>query len=492
LLEHIGKRFGTIAALSNASLSVAPGSVQALLGENGAGKTTLMRIAFGLIRADTGSVHVFGKPARVDSPSDALRLGLGMVHQHFTHVHSMTVAENVALGGRGTYNERSARERVVAIGRETGLVLDPDARAGELPVSAQQRLEIVKALARGARILILDEPTAVLAPLEVDDLMAFLRRYAAGGGAAVLITHKLREALAVAHGVTVLRAGYTVLATPAASATEASLTQAMIGPMSPSLLDAPRAPSPSLQADEERAAIISARDLVLNDERGVRRVSGVSLEVRAGEIVGVAGVEGAGQRELLRALAGRLPPDAGTLRIPERIAFVPEDRHRDALVLDFPLYENVALRDAGSSRGIMSWPDAIARTNELIARFDIRAPGAHATARELSGGNQQKLVLARELSTSPQALVVENPTRGLDITATAAVHRHLAAAREVGAAVVLYSSDLDEVLTLADRVIVMFAGKAKEIGKGDRESLGRALVGLGVTAPLEASPPAPP
>jgi simple sugar transport system ATP-binding protein len=491
-LEHIGKRFGTVAALSDASLSVVPGTVQALLGENGAGKTTLMHIAFGLLHADSGSIRVFGKPVRIDSPADALHLGLGMVHQHFTHVHSMTVAENVALGGRGTYSARSARERVLAIGRETGLILDPDARAGELPVSAQQRLEIVKALARGARILILDEPTAVLAPMEVDDLMAFLRRYAAGGGTAVLITHKLREALAVADGVTVLRAGYTVLDTPAARATEESLTRAMVGAVSPSLLDAPRAASPSLHVIEERVAIIAARDLVLSDERGVRRVSGVSLEVHAGEIVGIAGVEGAGQRELLRALAGRLTPDLGTLRLPQQIAFVPEDRHRDALVLDFPLYENVALRDAGSSRGIIDWPNAVARTSELIDRFDIRAPGAHAAARELSGGNQQKLILARELSTSPQALVVENPTRGLDITATAAVHRHLAAAREAGTAVVLYSSDLDEVLTLADRVIVMFAGKAREIGKGDRESLGRALVGLGVTAPPEALPPARP
>jgi simple sugar transport system ATP-binding protein len=491
-LEHIGKRFGTVAALSDASLFAAPGAVQALLGENGAGKTTLMRIAFGLLRPDAGTIRIFGEPVRIASPADALRLGVGMVHQHFTHVHPMTVAENVALGGRGPFSERSARERVVAIGRETGLVLDPDARAGELPVSAQQRLEIVKALARGARILILDEPTAVLAPSEVDDLMAFLRRYAAGGGAAVLITHKLREALSVADGVTVLRAGYTVLDTPAARATEESLAQAMIGAASSSLLTVPSSSAPALHNEEKRATIIAAHELALSDERGVRRVSGVSLEVRAGEIVGIAGVEGAGQRELLRALAGRLVPDAGTLRLPDRIAFVPEDRHRDALVLDFPLYENVALRDAGTSRGILSWPNTVERTSELMVRFDIRAPGAHAAARELSGGNQQKLVLARELSTSPHAVVVENPTRGLDIAATAAVHRHLIAAREAGAAVILYSSDLDEVLVLSDRVVVMFAGKAREIAQRDRESLGRALVGLDVTAPREASPPAPP
>ncbi|MGH7718986.1 MAG: ATP-binding cassette domain-containing protein, partial [Gemmatimonadaceae bacterium] len=361
-LEHIAKRFGEVRALSDGSLAVAPGSVHALLGENGAGKTTLMRIAFGLTHPDAGSIRVNGHAVRIGSPAHALRLGLGMVHQHFTNVPRMTVAENVALGGHGRYRAARARDRVLAIGRETGLELDPDVLAGELSVGAQQRLEIVKALARGARTLILDEPTAVLTPPEVDHLMAFLRRYTGAGGAGVLITHKLREALAIADEVTVLRAGRTVLTLPARAATEQSLALAMIGPVLSRL-------SPHIQAAVSAyhsATIISARDVQVDDERGARRVAGVTLEVRAGEIVGIAGVEGAGQRELLRALAGLLAPCAGELRLPDRVAFVPEDRHADALVLDFPLYENVALREAGDRRGRVPWPSIIDRTAELL------------------------------------------------------------------------------------------------------------------------------
>jgi ABC-type uncharacterized transport system ATPase subunit len=531
-LTGIVKHFGELRALDGASLAVAPGTVHALLGENGAGKTTLMRVAFGLVRPDAGVVRIAGESVRLASPADAIERGVGMVHQHFTLVPAMTVAENVALGGRGRYRLREARERVLAIGRETGLALDPDAPVASLAVSAQQRLEIVKALARDACTLILDEPTAVLAPAEVAELLAMLRRLAAAGGSVVLITHKLREALAAADAVTVLRRGRTVATMPAAAATPQSLADAMLGegaevgfgarsgalgaaggwapgavpgersapaergappnnnvspapvssitnPFSPaSRPPADAAPSPLPPAGAPRRPIISARAVDVRDERGVARVRGATFEVHAGEIVGVVGVEGAGQRELLRALAGRLAPSAGALDTPSRVGFIPEDRHRDALVLDFALHENVALKGAGTARGLMRWPAVLARTAELLRRHDVRAPGPRAPARELSGGNQQKLVLARELDDSPDAVIAENPTRGLDIAATTAVHERLRAARDAGAAVVVYSSDLDEVLTLADRVLVVFAGLVRADVPREREAVGRAMLGL--------------
>ena len=471
-LEHIAKRFGRVEALTDASLAVRPGTVHALLGENGAGKTTLMRIAFGELRPGAGSIRIGERPVELASSASALERGLGMVHQHFTAVPAMTVAENVALasGAHGRYQPAKARERVAELAREVGLSLDPDALAGELSVGIQQRLEIVKALARGARVLILDEPTAVLAPAEAEELLAMLRRFAARGNSAVLITHKLREALSVADDVTVLRHGRTTLSAPRSEVDSAILATAMIG------RGEPQAPPRRAAAAAPDSVVIDARDLVVTDARGVKRVKGATLRVHAGEIVGVAGVEGAGQHELLRALAGRLAPTGGLLRAPERIGFVPEDRQRDALVLDFTLSENVALAGSGSARGRMHWPAIDRRTEELLARYGIVAPGARAPAASLSGGNQQKLVLARELDGAPLALVAENPTRGLDIAATAALQRHLIEARDAGMAVVVYSSDLDEVLALADRLYVMYEGRSREVAL-DRAVAGRAMLG---------------
>ena len=470
-LEHIAKRFGRVAALVDASLTVMPGTVHALLGENGAGKTTLMRIAFGELRPDAGSIRIAGRAVELESSATALEHGLGMVHQHFTAVPAMTVAENVALasGTHGRYQPAKARERVAELAREVGFSLDADALAGELSVGMQQRLEIVKALARGARVLILDEPTAVLAPAEAEELLAMLRRYAARGNSAVIITHKLREALSVADAVTVLRHGRTTLSAPRSEVDPAILAAAMIGRgelQPPQRSAAP--PTPDV--------VLEARDLVVTDARGVARVRGATLRVHAGEIVGVAGVEGAGQHELLRALAGRLAPTAGSLRVPERIGFVPEDRQRDALVLDFTLAENVALAASGSARGRMHWPAIERRTEQLLARYGIVAAGARAPASSLSGGNQQKLVLARELDGAPLALVAENPTRGLDIAATAALQRYLIEARDAGMAVLVYSSDLDEVLALADRLYVMYEGRSREVAL-DRAEAGRAMLG---------------
>ena len=480
-LRGVRKRFGRTLALDGATIDVRAGRVHALLGENGAGKTTLMRVAFGMVRPDAGEVELHGSPHRPATPAAAIALGLGMVHQHFALVPAMTVAENVALGGHGRFDPRAAERRVEALGEATGFRIDPRARVADLGVGAQQRVEILKALARDARTLVLDEPTAVLAPDEARELLGHLRRFADEGRAIVLITHRLRDALAVADDVTVLRAGRTVLAAPAGPLTERDLARAMLGagPLAdPALAEEVLAEQSRAATAPAAGAVVARLDgVTLVDERGVERIRGAVLGVRAGEILGVAGVEGAGQRELLRALAARLAPAAGTVATPSRIGFVPEDRHRDALVLDFDLAENVVLAGAGSRRGRIAWSDERRRASILLAERDVRASGMEAPARSLSGGNQQKLVLARELADDPPLLVAENPTRGLDVRAAAAVHDALRAARARGSAVVVHSSDLDEVLALADRVVVVHGGALREC-PADREIVGRAMLGI--------------
>lgn len=480
-LTGVSKRYGAAVALSGVSFRLRPGTVHALLGENGAGKTTLMRVAFGMVRPDAGRVEVDGRLVELHSPAAAIAAGVGMVHQHFTLVPAMTVAENVALGGRGLLDRRDSAERVRAIASSTGFTLDPDAPVERLPVGAQQRVEIVKALARDARILILDEPTAVLAPVEVDELLAWLRRYVDAGNAAVIITHKLREASSVADDVTVLRHGRVTHTGRAAATTAATLTAAMLGTDTAS---APAAASePSTPPATPGDVVFRAEGLSVRDDDGVERVRDATFTVRAGEIVGIVGVEGAGQRELLRALAGRRDAADGTLTRPTSVGFVPDDRHHDAVLLDRSLVENVALRGAGARRGTMPWTDLTARTTALVDAYDVRGPGARAPMRALSGGNQQKLVLARELDDigrapgDPQAIVAENPMRGLDVRAAGEVAARLRGARDRGAAVVLYSSDLDEVLSLASRVIVAYAGTVREVAPA-REVVGRAMLGL--------------
>lgn len=507
-LARISRHFGRVQALDDVSFAVRAGTVHALLGENGAGKTTLMRIVFGLLTPDDGSPSVIewrGTPLAVRAPADALAAGIGMVHQHFTLVPAMTVAENVALGGHGRFDPAAAAARVREVGARAGLLLDPDARVDTLPVGAQQRCEIVKALARDVQLLILDEPTAVLAPADARELLAWVRRFADAGNAVVLITHKLRDALAVADDVTVLHRGRSVLSVPARQTTEAALAAAMLGDAQlaqdgasvqdiPDVRGAPGAHgahgvarsglrSPVKNAHEPPPEIIlSLRDVTWCDARDVVRVRRASMDVRRGEIVGVAAVEGAGQHELLRLLAGRLTPMRGSVIRPMDVGFVPEDRHRDALLLDAPLFENVALRGAGARRGRLSWPDFRHRTTVLMSRFDVRAAGAETSARTLSGGNQQKFVLGRELGDAPPALVVENPSRGLDFKATQAVQQALRDARDRGTAVVLYSSDLDEVLALADRVYVVHDGRVTEM-IADRDAVGRAMLGAQTSMP---------
>ncbi len=469
-LNNITRRFGRTIALDDVSFRLRRGTVHALLGENGAGKTTLMRIAFGLIRPDAGAV--FADRRSIASAHDSIAAGLGMVHQHFTNVPAMTVAENVALGGHGQFRAGRAAERVLEIGAETGLALDPAARAEDLPVGAQQRLEIVKALARNADSLILDEPTAVLAPNEAAELLIWLRRFADRGGSVVLVTHRLREALAVADDVTVLRRGRHILTGPARTLNEQSLAAALLGEEGNG-----SEANTLVRSSPTAGTVLRIANVDVEDERGVRVVRDASLSIAAGEILGIAAVEGSGHRELLRVIAGRTRASRGTVQSEPVVGFVPEDRQRDALVLDFSLAENVGLLGAGQRQGRISWRAIAQRTETLVREFDIRAEGAKVRVRALSGGNQQKLVLARELSTAPRLLVAENPTRGLDIRATHAVHERLRSATADGTAVVMYSSDLDEVLALATRVIVVHAGQLRESSL-DRDEIGRAMLGV--------------
>ena len=366
-LRGITKRFGNVAALDGARFDVRRGTLHALLGENGAGKTTLMHLAFGILQPDAGSIEVDGVERHWRSSADAIAAGIGMVHQHFLLIPAMTVAENVALGDRGVFRRfdaRAAADRVRRIGADTGLVLDPAARAADLPVGAQQRLEIVKALAREARLLILDEPTAVLSPAESKELYEWLRAFVAKGRTVVLITHKVREALVLADDVTVLRRGRTLLSGEVRQLEESAVMHAMVG----GSVDERE----SLSVVSEPGAVVMSLDRVsVTDHRGVQRLRDISIDVRSGEIVGVAGVEGSGHHELLRVLAGRLSPSDGSVRIPARTSFVPEDRLRDALIPSMTLVENLALKDAGTARGRMPWKEYARRAEATVRAHDV-------------------------------------------------------------------------------------------------------------------------
>lgn len=473
-MRGISKDFGGGLALDGVSFTVNRGTLHALLGENGAGKTTLMRIAFGLLRPDAGTLVVDGVPRDWRSSADAIAAGLGMVHQHFMLVPALTVAENIALGSRGFLSGFTAREagaRVRRIADTAGLAIDPAARVADLTVGAQQRLELVKALTRNARLLLLDEPTAVLSPRESSDLYAWLRRFVDAGGTVVLITHKVREALAVADTVTVLRRGRTVLQSPVHDIPEETVVAALLGdvPMEPRKRSRAATPAPG-------GAMLVLDSVSVLDAVGTMRLRDASMTVHSGEIVGIAGVEGAGQWELLRVLAGRIAPATGAVRLPEHIGFVPEDRLRDAIISSMSLTENMALPRAGTLRGTVPWSTFAERAHAVVRRHDVRPPDAP-TAGALSGGNQQKFVLGRELDGAPAALVAENPTRGLDIRATSDILSRIRDARDAGCALVVYSSDLDEVISIADRLFVCFDGRVREMAV-DAELAGRAMVGL--------------
>lgn len=454
-----------------------------MLGENGAGKTTLLSILAGLLHADEGTIRIDGAEVRPATPRQAWALGIGMVHQHFALVDRMTVLDNLALGrrtGGGFRLDRPGlRREAEALGRRVGLAVPLDAPVESLGVGDRQRSEILKVLLRDPSVLVLDEPTAVLAPAEVDGLLELLRRLAAEGRSVLLVAHKLDEVLAVADRVTVLRRGRTVLEAPRTDVDAPALAEAMVG----------HAPAPPA-----RASGPAASGPVVARLRGVgvdRRLDGVDLDVRAGEIVGVAGVEGNGQRELALVLAGRRRPDRGEVSLPDASAFIPQDRRREGLMGAFTLTENVALRlhgEAAWRRGpFLRWAALRRRTAEMIEAFGIRAAGPGARATSLSGGNQQRLVVGRELQGRPPLVVAENPTRGLDVAGAAFVHRTLRerTAGDDPAAVVLVSTDLDEILTLSDRVVVLVRGRIVAVPADERTRDG---VGARMLAGREGAP----
>jgi general nucleoside transport system ATP-binding protein len=477
-LRDITKRFGDVLANDRVSLAVTPGTIHAIVGENGAGKSTAMRIAYGFYATDSGDVVVDGQVCRLASPHDAIALGIGMVHQHFMLVETMTVAENIVLGIEPgsplALDLKGAEARVRALSREFGLQIDPAAGVETLSVGQQQRVELLKALYREARLLILDEPTAVLSPQAVGDLFRILRGMRAQGKTIVIVTHKLSEVLEISDEVTVMRDGRVVGHRKTAETNAAELARLMVGRDVLLRVVKPEA--------KPGAPVLRVRDLSLRDAEGGRRLDGVSFEARAGEIVGIAGVEGNGQTELIEVLAGladrrrvngaiELGGEDVTARSARGrkqrgIAHVPEDRHRRGLLLDFDLAENAILgvdeRPPVAIGPGHIWHDREAirrRAKKIIDAFDVRPPDQTLPARSLSGGNQQKLILGRELELPPRLLLVAQPTRGVDIGGIEFIHRRLVELRDSGCAILLVSSELEEVTALSDRLLVMRRGR---------------------------------
>jgi ABC-type uncharacterized transport system ATPase subunit len=495
-LRGVSKVFPGVVANDRVSLTLERGEIVALLGENGAGKSTLMNVVYGLLSSDGGEVLVDGDVVHIRKPRHAIDLGIGMVHQHFMLVETLTATENIVLGHEpakaGVLDLTSARAAVLALSERYGLKIDPDVRVMDLSVGMQQRVEILKALYQGARILILDEPTAVLTPQEVTELFGVVRSLVAEGLSVVLITHKLEEVLAAADRVIVMRDGKVVGETRPAETDEVKLARMMVG--RDVVLRVEKAPARTGEP------ALSVRGLEVDDDRRLPAVKGVDFEVRRGEILAVAGVSGNGQTEIVEAIIGLRRPKAGTIEllgtdithastrhtIAAGVSHVPEDRHRRGLVLEFDLAENIILGDHRSAPystlGFMH-PTAISEVAESrIADFDVRTPSAHVLAGNLSGGNQQKLVLAREIGRDPELLIAAQPTRGLDVGAIEFVHNRILAERDAGKAVLLVSLELEEVLSLADRTIVMFEGRIVaefESGEADAETLGVFMTGGG-------------
>ena len=494
-IEGVSKFFGPIRANHNASLEVQTGEIHALVGENGAGKSTLMRILAGLMQPDSGKIEVNGVDATGWSASDAIKAGIGMVHQHFMLVPTLTVTENIVLGmeptSNGTIDYVGAVRGVEALCKETGLVIDPNKKVSDLSVGEAQRVEILKTLYRGAKILILDEPTAVLSPPEVVELWRVLRKLRDNGGTVVLITHRLDEVREISDIITVMRAGTTIERIKTAGTSPSQIARAMVG-REVSLSAHRRTVRPSMAG----STIIEVRNLVVGGHRKAREVDGVSFTIAAGEILGIAGVEGNGQTELIEALAGLRPVESGTISINgvditrnsvrERravgLTHIPEDRHRRALILDYSVADNLVLGDHSeySRNGILDFDRIGAKADGSVKQFDIRPPQPELPARALSGGNQQKIVIAREMGREFLVLLASQPTRGVDVGAIEFIHEQLLLARSQGKAVLLVSAELNEVLALADRVAVMFRGKfatVLPIAEANEEVLGEYMVG---------------
>ncbi len=493
-LKGITKSFGALVANDGIDLSVNRGEIHAILGENGAGKSTLMNIVYGLLQPDSGEIRVDGKVVTIHEPSDALAVGIGMVHQHFMLIPVFTVLENIVLGHESTskigkLKLSEAREKLLALAADFGFEIDPDAYIENLPVGVQQRVEILKALIYDAKVLILDEPTAVLTPQETDELIEVMKRLRSQGTSIIFISHKLREVKAVSDRITVIRRG-KVVASADPSSSQEELASLMVGrPVN--LMPDKKRPNPG-------APILEVKDLVVLDPSGRPLVSDVSFTVHAGEVLAIAGVQGNGQSELAEAVVNLQAHIRGSIELGgvqlvgksvhdslhEGIAYVPESRERDGLIGSFSIAENLILdthREAPYAKGIALSPKAVAiRAEVQVKEFDIRAQSIQDPVTSLSGGNKQKVVLARELSRPVKLLVASQPTRGLDVGSIEFVHERILAERDAGRAVLLFSTELDEVTALADRIAVMYAGKILAIVDAtvSREELGLLMAGV--------------
>ncbi|HGS0364721.1 TPA: ABC transporter ATP-binding protein [Streptococcus pneumoniae] len=476
-MRDITKVFGGFVANDKINLHLRKGEIHALLGENGAGKSTLMNMLAGLLEPTSGEIAVNGQVVNLDSPSKAASLGIGMVHQHFMLVEAFTVAENIILGSELTKNGvldiAGASKEIKALSERYGLAVDPSAKVADISVGAQQRVEILKTLYRGADILIFDEPTAVLTPSEIDELMAIMKNLVKEGKSIILITHKLDEIRAVSDRVTVIRRGKSIETVEIAGATNADLAEMMVG----------RSVSfkTEKQASKPKEVVLSIKDLVVNENRGVPAVKNLSLDVRAGEIVGIAGIDGNGQSELIQAITGLRKVESGSIELkgdsivglhPRQITelsvgHVPEDRHRDGLILEMMISENIALqtyyKEPHSKNGILNYSNITSYAKKLMEEFDVRAASELVPAAALSGGNQQKAIIAREIDRDPDLLIVSQSTRGLDVGAIEYIHKRLIEERDNGKAVLVVSFELDEILNVSDRIAVIHDGKIQGI-----------------------------
>jgi simple sugar transport system ATP-binding protein len=493
-LRGITKQFPGVLANDHIDFDLLRGEVHGLLGENGAGKSTLMNILYGLYHPDEGEILIGGEPTRIDTPKEAIERGIGMVHQHFMLIPVMPVAENIVLASEprqaGVLLDYSAaRKRVEDLAAQFNFAIDPEARVENITVGQQQRVEILKAIYRRADILILDEPTAVLTPQEAQELFGILRGLIREGLSIIFISHKLNEALEIADRITVLRRGKKIETLAAAGATEEALARLMVG--RDVLLRVEKAPPKPAEP------LLEVQDLRVLDDRGLEAVRGVSLQVRAGEIVGIAGVDGNGQTELVEALSGLRPTQGGGFRVGGRdltgssthrildsgVGHIPEDRQKRGLVLEFTLAENLAFHEfdkpPNSRLGWLRPGRLISRAGRLIQEFDVRGGGPRTQAKSLSGGNQQKVVVAREVANDPRVLLAAQPTRGLDVGAIEFVHRRLVEERDNGRAVLLVSLELDEIVSLSDRILVMYEGEiVGEYGpEVTEQELGIAMLG---------------
>jgi simple sugar transport system ATP-binding protein len=503
-MKGIVKRFPGVLANDHVDFDVRAGEVHALLGENGAGKSTLMKVLYGMYEPDEGEVWLNGKSVRINSPVDAIKLGIGMIHQHFMLVESLTVAENVALGlpsSRGPLTDLDqVSGRILELAEIYGLQVDPDAHIWQLAVGQRQRVEILKALYRGAALLILDEPTAVLTPQEVDEFFVTIRQMVQDGHAIIFISHKLHEVIAISNRVTVLRDGKRVDSADTATVTKEDLARMMVGReviMKPDRAD--------VEIGDVRLALKSLHALSARETPALR---GVDLEVHAGEILGLAGVSGNGQRELADVITGLRPATDGQvflegkevtgqrpgLLTEQMLAYIPEERMKDGMIQEFSVAENIILRDHHkdpfSRSGLLILRIIATYADKLIRRFQVKTPSRETPAKSLSGGNIQKVVLARELSREPRVLVAAQPTRGLDIGATEYVHARLLEQRQKGTAILLISEDLDEILALSDRIAVIYEGNIMGVVDGDQatpEQLGLLMAGVQAEQPVHTA-----